>query len=299
MNRIELNVKSILKKGFLGVLGLVTLLGSFQIVSPGNRGIVVRLGAVQEQVLEEGFHLKIPFITEIREVSIRVQKSDVKTEAASKDLQSVHSMFTINWRMNPQKVHMIYKNTGDAEALVVNILTPAVNEVLKIATAKKTAEEIIAKRAEVKAEIDAMLVERMKKYDLVVEDVSLVNLTFSEEFNKAIEAKQIAEQRTKQAQYEADKAKIDAESAVNKAKGEADSAIEEARGAASATITKAKAEAAAKTMIQKTLTPQILKLEYYKTWNGVLPQVVTNGGVITNLMPQNPTSKSKKEDLEE
>lgn len=111
---------------------------------------------------------------------------------------------------------------GDRKEILTSIITPAVSEVLKAATAKKTAEEIITKRNDLKAEIDANLANRLANYNVIVDDVSLVDFSFSPEFSKAIESKQIAEQEAKPAEFIALKASKEAVAEVNRAKGQAE-----------------------------------------------------------------------------
>ena len=132
---------------------------------------------------------------------MRVQKTDVKADAASKDLQSITTDLAVNWNVGPAKVNQVFQQVGDEEQIVTSILSPAISEVLKAATSKKTAEEIITKRTEVKTEIDNSLKKRLEPYGVIVRDISLINFGFSPEFSKAIEAKQIAEQEAKQAEF--------------------------------------------------------------------------------------------------
>lgn len=99
-----------------------------------------------------------------------------------------------------------------------------------------------------------------------------MNLTFSSEFTNAIEKKQIAEQEAKQAEYNAQKATVDARASVEKAKGEAESNL---------TLTLARAQAESQRLLRQNVTKDIIQLEYLKRWNGVLPSVLTgNGGTV-------------------
>jgi regulator of protease activity HflC (stomatin/prohibitin superfamily) len=123
---------------------------------------------------------------------------------------------------------------------------------MKSATAKKTAEEILTKRAELKTEIDDSLRERLAKYGVTVTDVSITNLTFSQEFTAAIERKQIAEQEAKQAEYGAQKAVQEARAEVNRAKGQAE----------------------AQALLKSTITAEILQQRAIEKWDGKFPQVM-------------------------
>ncbi len=218
----------------------------------------MRLGQVQDTVLSEGIHPLVPIVTSVKRLSVRVQKNDFKADAASKDLQKVTTELTVNWHMDPRRVNKIYQQVGDSEQIVNGIVTPAVSEVLKAATAKKTAEEIITKRTELKDEIDNNLKKRLAAYGLLVDDVSLVNFSFSPEFSKAIESKQIAEQEAKQAEFVALKATKDAEAEVNRAKGQAE----------------------AQRLQRQTLTPELLQKQAIEKWNGQFPTVMGGSGAL-------------------
>jgi prohibitin 1 len=248
------------------------------VVGPGEKGVRITMGQVKQGVQPEGWYLWVPFLTSVKSISVRIQKSETESEAASKDMQRVTSKLALNWHIDPASVDKIYQTIGDEDDVVSQIINPAVNEVLKAATAKLTAEEILTKRIELKKNIDESLHERLKNYNILVDDVSLVNLTFTTEFNHAVEAKQIAEQRTKQAEYEALTAVQQAKSEVNKSKGEAE-----------AMLTKARAQAEAQKLLKQTLTKDVLKLEYLKKWSGQLPKVMvgSEASIILDLDDEN------------
>jgi prohibitin 1 len=236
----------------------------FAIVNAGERGVVMRFGKVQDGVLDEGLHPILPIITTVENLTVRVQKSDITAQASSKDLQDVETDVAVNWHIDPVQVNRIYQRIGDEEVILNGIVSPAVNEVVKAATAKKTAEEIITERTELKQEIDLQLQERLKTYDVLVDDVSLVDVSFSAEFAKAIEAKQIAEQQAKQADFEALKAEKEAKAAVNRAKGQAE----------------------AQRLQRQTLTSELLQQQAIEKWDGKFPTVM--GGESLPLININP-----------
>jgi prohibitin 1 len=281
----------------IGFAVFVVLMGSFSTVGPGERGVMVTLGKTGDSVLGEGPHFKFPFISSIRTMSIRVQKSQDKTEAATKDLQRVTATVALNWTINPESVGKMLREVGTEESIEVNIINPAVSEVLKASTAKMTAEEVLTKRMELKHSIDEMLIKRLTSYGLIVKDISLVDLDFTREFNHAVEAKQIAEQEAKQAEYNAQKAAQDAKAAVNKAKGEAESNIALANAEAKSSLVKSRAQAEGQKLLKQTLTKDVLQLEYLRKWNGQLPSVLTGNG--NGVMLNVPTQTSETESDEE
>lgn len=241
----------------IGLLTLITVFGSFGTVQAGNVGVLTQFGKVMN-TYSPGFYIKIPWgVQHMIQIDTRVQKDDVKAEAGSKDLQTVNTDIVVNYHIFPSKAGEIYQTIGDNKSVKDNIVAPAVSEVVKASVALKTAEEILTKRTELKADIDKKLSERLAGYNIILNDVSIVNVDFSKEFNMAIEAKQVAEQQSQQAKFVADKAVKDAEAIVNKAKGDAE----------------------AQRLQQQTLTAEILQKQALEKWDGVLPVYVGSGPI--------------------
>lgn len=241
------------------------------VVGPQDRGIRLVSGAATE-ALQPGMYLWLPVLYGIAKVDVSIQKSEIQTSAASKDLQEVTTTVAVNWSISPDNVVDVYKNVGHEKDMLHRIIEPAVNEILKSATAKKTAEEILTKRLELKAEIDDQLNARLKQYHVRASDLSIVNLRFSEGFTRAIEAKQIAEQNAKQASYTAQQKIEEAKGAVNEAKGRAES-----------NLMLAKAQAESQRLLQQTVTPAILQLKAIEKWNGIMPQFTGSGNMMFNI----------------
>lgn len=235
------------------LLFLITLfLTPFVIVSAGERGVLMEFGEVQEQILGEGIHLIIPIVNTVKKLSVRVQKQEISAEASSKDLQDVFTDIALNWHIIPEEANAIFQQIGEEKDVVERIINPAVEEVLKAVMAKYTAEEIITKRGEVKGGVDETLTTRLGSYHIAVDDISLVHVHFSELFGEAVEAKQIAEQEAKRAEFIALKATKEAEAKVNLAKGEAE----------------------AQRLLRDNLTPELLQRQAIEKWNGKLPLIV-------------------------
>ncbi len=133
-----------------------------------------------------------------------------------------------------------------------------VTEILKANTNKKTAEQIIAQRSDLKEDIEKDLKSRLTPYHLMIDDVALVNFSFSHEFNAAIEAKQVAEQEAKQAEFVAQKATQEAQAEINRAKGQAES----------------------QRLLRLTLTPELLQKQAIEKWDGHFPMVMGGNGTL-------------------
>ncbi len=251
-NAQEINQNLIIALGFAAaILFLLFSAGPLVVVGAGYRGVVMNFGKVQDTILDEGLHFRIPVMTDIKQLSVRVQKTDILAQVGSKDLQDVKLDVAVNWHIDPLKVNKLYQNVGDETQVINRILIPAVGEVVKAAAAKKNAEEILTKRPELKAEIDDNLDERLGNYGVILDSVSLLDVDFSTEFANAIEQKQIAEQEAQRAAYIAQKAEREAEAEVNRARGRAES----------------------QRLLQMTLTPEVLQNKALEAWDGRLPTV--------------------------
>ncbi|MDF5711235.1 MAG: prohibitin family protein [Nostoc sp. S4] len=206
------------------VLAILVIIGlnSFIIINPGQAGVISILGKARDGALLEGIHLKPPFISVIDVYDLTVQKFEVPAESSTKDLQNLSARFAINFRLDPIQVVEVRRKQGSLENIVSKIIAPQTQEAFKIAAARRTVEEAITKRSELKEDFDNALGDRLDKYGIIVLDTSVVDLTFSPEFARAVEEKQIAEQRAQRAVYVAREAEQEAQAEVNRAKGKAE-----------------------------------------------------------------------------
>ncbi|TVP63941.1 MAG: prohibitin family protein [Nodularia sp. (in: Bacteria)] len=206
------------------VLALIVLIGlnSFVILNPGQAGVISILGSARDGALLEGIHIKPPLVSVVDVYDLTVQKFEVPAESSTKDLQNLSARFAINFRLDPTKVVEVRRKQGTLANIVSKIIAPQTQEAFKIAAARRTVEEAITKRSELKEDFDFALGNRLAKYGIIVLDTSVVDLNFSPEFAKAVEEKQIAEQRAQRAVYIAREAEQQAQADVNRAKGRAE-----------------------------------------------------------------------------
>lgn len=202
------------------IIGLILIAGflPFTLVNAGHRAVLTSFGRVRDEVLGEGFHFISP-LDGVTKYDIRTQKAEVTADAASRDLQSVDATIAVNFHVNPDTVRALYQETqGDYNS---TLIAPAVQESVKAATAQFTADELITKRNEVKDAMKKALSEREGMRYFVVEDVSIVNFSFSESFNEAIENKVRAEQDALAAKNKLEQTKYEAEQKIVSATAEA------------------------------------------------------------------------------
>lgn len=246
------------------IVALVAIVGlnCVTIVKAGHTGVVVTLGKVNDNVLQEGLHFKAPFVQQVVMIDNRITKLEVDTEAFSKDLQTVQTTLAINYRVDTAKSYSIYKNIGkDYETVLV---VPAVNEVLKATTALYTAEESVTNRSLISEGLVNGLNEKLNEIGLYVTDVNIVNYDFSEAYINAIEEKQVAQQK------------------LLKAETEKQTIITNAEAEAEALKIKAQAEAEANAILSASITKELVEYNKIEKWDGSLPQV-TGGSTIVDL----------------
>jgi prohibitin 2 len=262
-------MQSAMKKGpmrlviIIGAILVVFLfLSPFVQVGAGERGVVLNFGAVQDTVLNEGLHFRMPIMQKIAIMDVKVQKAVTDATSASADLQDVTSSVALNYHVVPDKANVVYQTIG--VEFKERIIDPAIQEVMKAVSARYTAEELITKRAAVSEAMRANLAERLLPNNIAVDAVSIVAFSFSKVFTEAIESKQTAEQLALKAKRDLDRIKIEAEQ----------------------TITAAKAEAEALRLQKANISTDLIELRKIEAnlkaidkWNGILPQV-TGGGAI-------------------
>lgn len=208
--------------GIVLAAALLIGLNSFVIINPGQAGVLSILGKARDGTLLEGLHFKPPLVSAVDIYDVTVQKFEVPAQSSTKDLQQLSASFAINFRLDPIQVVRIRREQGTLQNVVSKVIAPQTQESFKIAAAKRTIEEAITKRDDLKADFDEALNSRLDKYGIVVLDTSVVDLAFSPEFARAVEEKQIAEQRARRAVYVAREAEQQAQADINRAKGRAE-----------------------------------------------------------------------------
>jgi len=217
-------IKKIIKIGGSGILFILLLIfafGAFFTVGAGEAGVVFDRGSgVLNKTYDEGLHLKTPYWQSSEVFTTRTQKHTQKTSAASNDLQEVRTTITLNYHLSKSEVHDIYKNIGPDYKN--RIIIPAIEESLKAVTARYDAQQLIQNRSAVKEDIDEMITKRLERNYITVDEVSIENFKFTQEFAQAIEEKEIARQKALEEKNRKQAVKERAEQRRIKAKGRAD-----------------------------------------------------------------------------
>jgi regulator of protease activity HflC (stomatin/prohibitin superfamily) len=256
------------------VIAVIVLFEPFVVVGAGFRGVLLNFGAVQPQALQPGLHVVTPIAQSVVQMDVRIQKTQTTEDAASKDLQDVHTTVATNWSIDPGAAPQLYQTIGTVEQILERLIAPAVANTIKQVTARFDAEELITKRDQVADQTLTGLRRYLEPYRVSVEAMNIINFAFSGEFSKAIEQKQVSQQRALQAQYELEQKKVSAQERVVEAEAAANAQIAQACGEAQAIVMRAQAQADANAQISKSLTPEILRWRAVSTWDGKLPAFV-------------------------
>lgn len=188
-------------------------------VDTGSVGIVTRFGNVS-RIAPAGLNFKLPYIEDVTVMGVQTQKEQVETSAASKDLQEVTTAIAVNYNVREDQVATLFREVRENYKSV--IVDPAIMEALKASTANYTAEELVTKREIVRAEVKALLKEKLSPRHIEVTEISMTNFQFSPSFEQAIEAKVTTEQNALAAKNKLAQVQFEADQRVAQAKGEAE-----------------------------------------------------------------------------
>lgn len=255
----------------IGVLILLLILfiflwGSFVIIPAGHRGVVLWWGSVEKRVMGEGLNFKVPIAERVIKVDVRVQPHPFKEiDAASKEYQMVKLTGMMNFHIDPAYVNVLYQKVGLDFAN--KVIDPAFNDFVKEVVPNYPITEILPKREEIRKRAMNKLGENLARYHIIVDDIYISNIRFSPEYEKAIEAKQVAQQQVETQRQILAQREIEAQQKVAIAKGEAESILVVAQG-----------QAKANEMLSRSINPILVEYKGIEKWNGILPQF-TGGAV--------------------
>ena len=255
----------------IGILVLLFILfiilwGTFVIVPAGHRGVVLWWGSVENRIMGEGLNFKVPIAERVIKVDVKVQPHPFKEiDAASKEYQMVKLTGMMNFHIDPSYVNDLYQKVGLDFAN--KVIDPAFNDFVKEVVPIYLITEILPKREEIRKRAMGKLGENLARYHIIVDDIYFANIRFSPEYERAVEAKQVAQQQVETQRQVLAQREIEAQQKVATAKGEAESIQVVAQG-----------QAKANDALSRSISQILVQYKGIEKWNGILPQV--SGGAV-------------------
>ena len=265
--------------GIILLIGIIFLSNSCSSVPAGHTGILTTFGKVEDRILTEGLNWKSPFQKVIK-IDNRTQKKVEEFQAFSSDIQEVNIMLAVNYSINQETAQNLYRTVG--VEYYTNIVYPRLLESTKSVFSSYTAEQLIGNRENLSNEIKDLVIPDVARYGIIISDISVQDIDFTDAFTNAVEAKQVAAQdkltaETKQAQLtmeaeqEAQRQVIKAQADAEQAKIAAQADLEVTKIQADAAEYAGQKEAARINAIAQVLTPDVLKYYNILQWDGKLP----------------------------
>ncbi len=239
----------------------IVLWGTFVIIPAGHRGVVMWWGGVEKRIMGEGLNFKVPLAETVVKVDVKVQPHPFKEiDAASKEYQIVKLTGMMNFHIDPSYVNDLYQKVGLDFAN--KVIDPAFNDFVKEVVPIYQISEILPKREEIRKRAMGKLGDNLARYHIIVDDIYFANIRFSPEYERAIEAKQVAQQQVETQRQVLAQREIEAQQKVATAKGEAESIQVVALG-----------QAKANEVLARSISPILVQYKSIEKWNGILPQV--------------------------
>jgi regulator of protease activity HflC (stomatin/prohibitin superfamily) len=274
--RRGLRIVKMIGAAVIAIFFMILVSCSITTVDTGHRGVKVRFGEVIGEGLPEGLYFVNPFTTHIQSMDTRILKWESTTQAYTRDVQQANVGFVLNYRLDPSKAHIVFQQVGTdwSSKLVGQVLL----EDIKREFGQHNAVDIIAQRDLAARAIETHVKETLGRRDVVVTNFQLTNIDFTEQFEHAVEAKVVAQQKA-----------IEEQNRTVQIEEQAKQRVATARGSAEATVLQAKAEAES-ILIRARALEQNAKLvdwEAVQKWDGKLPTyMMGNAMPFVNIPPQ-------------
>ena len=265
----------------VGLFALTIVGGSFYTIDSGDRGVILRNGAVVGTA-EPGLGFKLPIIDTIKEISVRANARKYEGVAAySKDQQTAELVVSVNYRLPADQVEKIYSEYGGEEGVLTRLLDRQVYNEVKNVFGKYNAVTAINDRGRLVADVQTAI-QAIVKGPIIIESVQIENIDFSNVYEDSIEARMLAEVEVQKVKQNAEREKVQAEIVVTQAQAQADAQLAQAKAAAEATRLRGDAEAAAIRAKADALRDNagLIALTQAEKWDGKLPTTMIPGSTV-------------------
>ena len=243
--------------GVAAVVLIIVMFCSLYVIDAGFSGVKSTFGNVEEKTYQSGLGFKLPW-TKVIEFDVRTKKIAGTTTSYTSDMQTAQIAYNLTYNLRNDNIHQLYKTVGtDYEAKKI---IPILNDVLKNDIGKWQAQELVANRDSARRQINGLLQARMDERYFENITFQLDSIDYSDNFEKAIERKVIAEQDAQTSKNNTVRIQEEAQQKVISAQAEAEAM-------------KIKAEALAK-------NPALIQYEATLRWNGELPETMLGNGSV-------------------
>ena len=274
LNKIVKNIKLVVIGAILAFVAYL-MLNPFVIVHPGQSAVMVRLGKIVG-VYESGLHWKIPVVDRPVFYSTRLltyetsdnpdesyaDYTDYPVDTSTKDGQPIHIKYTVRFRVDPTKLASIYSNLGDEERIVERIIKTDSRINVRVLAREFEAQDLYSGNVlEFEKRVADVLKQNFAEKGIILDYFGVRGIEFSDDYVQAVEQKQIEKEKILTEKYKA----------------------EQELYRKQAKITQAQADAEAQRLLQKSLTKPVLERMWIEKWDGHLPKVASDKGLILNL----------------
>lgn len=255
--------------------------GSWYTIDQREIGVILRNGAISG-IAKPGLGFKVPLVDDVVKISIETHvKTFDKMHTYSRDQQPALLRISVNWRIPPHEAENVYAQFGSEENLVERIISPRVFEESKVVFGRFNAVTAIQERGKLNTEVQAAIAASVKG-PIIVESVQIENIDFSDEYEKSIEQRMLAEVEVQRIRQNAEREKVTAEITVTKARANADAVRAQAEAEADAIKLRGDAEASAIKARSAALAdnPSLITLVQAERWDGKLPATMVPGSAV-------------------
>ena len=221
---------------FVAIFVLVMIASSVEIINTGERGVILRLGKYSG-IMDEGLNFKTPFMDSVVEMNIREVTHNAKLEVSSKDMQTILVDMSLIYALDPEMVGKVYQKYGMRYEEVV--VKPTLAEITNSVIANYPIEQFVEKRKEISDQIYSAFEMKTQGTGVKIHSLLITNHDFSDEYNRAVEQKKVAEQGALKAKFDIERVTLEAKAQMEK---------------------------------QKSLNPMVLQEKAIDKWDGKLPQ---------------------------
>lgn len=258
-------ILSALFTGALWILCLIFIFGSWFTVAEGERAILTTFGKASNHIYEAGLHVKCPIIQDVKTFDIKTIRADYKTQTYTKDIQTANITVSYSYNLISNDIIETYKTYGNQWQ--ERILYPNLEQAVKAEVGTWNADQMVANRDKVADNILKSLQSRMieHKYPVTITNFQMINIDYSDQFEKSIEKKVVAEQEALEEENRTKQVEQKAKQQIISAKSEAESMRIRANALAS--------------------NPKLVNYEFVQKWDGKLPQIMTGDSmpILMNL----------------